>query len=91
MLPAERFRHIIFPAALKQRPKVINLAAAREDLVAKAEPDCDLSEEAASFLDWLFAQAGLEARRYRPETLQRRLSACLRAARPFDGAGALFA
>jgi hypothetical protein len=81
MLPAERFRHIVFPAALKQRPKVINLAASQKDLVAKAEPNCNLSAETAAFLEWLFAQAGLEARRYRPETLQRRLPACLRALR----------
>lgn len=79
MLPGERFRHIVFPADVKQRPKIINFAHVQEKGATRAEPVCDLSQENALFLNWLFAQAGLDARLYRAETLQRRVPACLRA------------
>jgi chemotaxis methyl-accepting protein methylase len=35
-------------------------------------------DEADPFVNWLFRQAGLSAAHYRPETLRRRLPACLR-------------
>src|SRR5947207_5291204 len=40
-----------------------------------------LEPEEESFVRWLFRRAGLDARQYRPETLRRRLEACLRAIR----------
>src|SRR5207245_7846764 len=76
-----QFRHIVFPGEVKQRTKIINLAAAHEEALTSEEPACDLCEENASFLTWLFAQAGLQVRHYRTETLQRRMPACLRALR----------
>src|SRR5437868_7645319 len=76
-----QFRYIIFPTDARQRPKLINLGASPEEVTSDADPVCDLSEENASFLNWLFSQAGLDARLYCAEMLQRRLPACLRALR----------
>lgn len=78
-----RFRHIVFPALTNARPKPVDLGAPLVVRPPGAGPGggVSLTGETASFLDWLFAQAGLCARHYRPETLQRRLPACLRALR----------
>lgn len=75
--PGSRFQHITFPAeALHKR--LLSVLRARS-----GEPprllEVSLSEENALFLQWLFAQAGLDLRYYRPETLHRRLPACFRA------------
>lgn len=43
-----------------------------------SELDRTPSKETEPFLRWLFAQGGLRAEHYRPETLNRRLLACLR-------------
>jgi chemotaxis methyl-accepting protein methylase len=40
-----------------------------------------LSDEEEHFVCWLFERGGLDARMYRPETLRRRLPACLRTLR----------
>jgi chemotaxis methyl-accepting protein methylase len=74
-----KFRHVVFPAEARRRQKVLNLTAAGEIPAAPAERETPLSLETAAFLRWLFRQAGLEVRAYRPETLRRRLPACLRA------------
>jgi chemotaxis methyl-accepting protein methylase len=71
----------VFPTETKSRQKVINLATLHEGTPSSADPACNLSEENVSFLNWLFARAGLQVRNYRIETLQRRLPACLRALR----------
>jgi chemotaxis methyl-accepting protein methylase len=57
----------------------MNLTPATDTPVLPAEPTVDLLAEDGSFLRWLFAQAGLDVRAYRPESLRRRLPACLRA------------
>jgi chemotaxis methyl-accepting protein methylase len=46
---------------------------------ARGSGDADLSLESSGFLRWLFSQTGLDVRAYRPESLARRLPACLRA------------
>lgn len=75
------FRHVIFPGEVRRRQQVVNLAAS-PDVVAAGEPTPPgLSEEQADFLQWLFQQADLRLSLYRPETLLRRLPACLRALR----------
>ncbi len=76
-----KFRHVVFPGEVNRRKKVINVAAACDSPTLPAGEMPDLSEENASFLRWLFAQAGLDVCQYRVETLQRRLPACLRALR----------
>src|SRR5437764_366516 len=44
-------------------------------------PEAAPAETADPFVAWLFGRAGLSAAAYRPETLRRRLPACLRALR----------
>src|SRR5579884_4536883 len=76
--PSTRFRHVIFPAeALHKR--LLSVLPAR-DVELPRPQQVSLSEENALFLQWLFAQAGLELTCYRPETLHRRLPACFRRA-----------
>jgi chemotaxis methyl-accepting protein methylase len=55
--------------------------AESDDVADPATPGGGLSAEQESFIDWLFARASLDARAYRPETLGRRLGACLRTVR----------
>jgi chemotaxis methyl-accepting protein methylase len=74
---SKQFRHVVFPGAAGTRKKVLNLSGPSP--IALPVDDPSLSQENASFLQWLFKQAGLDARLYRVETLQRRLPACLRA------------
>jgi len=74
-----RYEHVVF----RQRPgkrRRINFAPTQNSkdsfnapVTASLLDPCD-----AAFLRWLFAQAGLELRSYRQETLHRRLAACLR-------------
>lgn len=50
-----------------------------------------LEADEQRFVDWLFALGGLNARAYRPETLRRRLPACLRGLRAASVADARLA
>jgi len=78
---AKRFEHIIFPREEKRR-HAINLAPATLTPILPRETfNQNCPQDEADFLDWLLQRAGLDARHYRPETLQRRLSACFRAIR----------
>ena len=78
-----RFRHVVFRESGRRR--AVNLApraAGGESpprYHAADEPQLDADEQ--RFIDWLYAHGGLDARAYRPETLRRRLPACLRALR----------
>jgi chemotaxis protein methyltransferase CheR len=74
---AAQFRHIVFPRELRGR-KAVNLAVGA-DPAAQPSAAGSLDAEATAFLRWLFARVGLDADRYREETLRRRLPACLRA------------
>ncbi len=76
-----QFRHVTFPAEFERRRKVINFAAPGTVWGRAVVPDSALPEEQAAFLAWLFSQAGLDARAYRSETLQRRFPSCLRSFR----------
>lgn len=75
--PGARFRHIVFPGEAFHK-RLLNVLRARAGEPPRPQ-EVSLSEENALFLQWLFAQAGLELRYYRPETLHRRLPACFRA------------
>jgi chemotaxis protein methyltransferase CheR len=80
VLLSAKFRHVVFPDEAGRRRKAVNLAA--EGVPEPPPlPEWDPPGENAAFVHWLFAQAGLDARAYRPETLHRRLSACLRGLR----------
>ncbi|HEY4260968.1 MAG TPA: CheR family methyltransferase [Schlesneria sp.] len=74
---AQRFEHINFPRE-EMRRVAINLAPTgpRQSFSSAQLPSW--SPEEMEFVIWLLAQSGLDARCYRPETLQRRLPACLR-------------
>lgn len=86
-----RFKHIVFGfgtfgVSRARRRRAINLApppAIPPPLEVLPDPrgrhGCkSLTAEEEQFIVWLFRRAGLDARRYRPETLRRRLAACLR-------------
>jgi chemotaxis protein methyltransferase CheR len=76
-----RFRHVVFTGEIRRRKSVVNLGVSRDAAAAPIEPERNLSQESAAFVHWLFKQANLDAGRYRVETLQRRLPACLRSLR----------
>jgi chemotaxis methyl-accepting protein methylase len=74
-----QLEHIVFPGAGRGGRSARNLGPA--PTVAAEEPSAPsavASEDGEPFLTWLFSQAGLSAWQYRPETLHRRLPACLR-------------
>src|SRR5438034_10203547 len=65
-----RFRHVVFASSMGPRRSIdFAPAEACEEIEPKTQK---LSREEESFIDWLFAQAGLDARIYRRETLRRR-------------------
>jgi len=77
---SSKFRHVVFPGQIARRHP---LPIARLTQ-APPLPRCGgtpISAEGMAFLEWLFSKAGLDARLYRFETLQRRLPACLRGIR----------
>ncbi len=75
-----RFSHIVFPHELARR-HLVNVATLSESGTSLREPTRSLPMDERRFVTWLFAQAGLDAHAYRPETLARRLGACFRALR----------
>jgi chemotaxis methyl-accepting protein methylase len=77
-----QLKHVVFPADARRRPAARNLApGAAVAADGPSLPLPDSPDAAAPFVGWLFARAGLLAGCYRPETLRRRLPACLRALR----------
>jgi chemotaxis methyl-accepting protein methylase len=85
--PAARYRHVIFPDSVGGYGKAVNLSprqpqgAPADAGPSPAAPTEPLAPEVESFLRWLLSRAGLSFRHYKPETLVRRLPACLRALR----------
>jgi chemotaxis methyl-accepting protein methylase len=75
-LRAARFRHVVFADGPSVIARQASLTADRRRTAPVV-----LDAEEAEFLPWLFQRAGLDADAYRPETLRRRLPACLRALR----------
>ena len=82
---AARYRHVIFPDSVGGYGKAVNLSPRPasdgvpvDSGAAAAEP---LAPDAESFLRWLLSRFGLDLRHYKPQTLGRRLPACLRALR----------
>jgi chemotaxis methyl-accepting protein methylase len=86
--PAARYRHVIFPDSVGGYGKAVNLSP-RQPVDAPADPAArspalpvePLAPDVESFLRWLMSRAGLNHRHYKPETLNRRVPACLRALR----------
>jgi chemotaxis methyl-accepting protein methylase len=80
---AGRFRHVVFAGPGGRAARIVNLAppAAADDRPDDADRGRRLTDEEESFVGSVFACAGLDARAYRPESLGRRVQACLRALR----------
>jgi chemotaxis methyl-accepting protein methylase len=80
-----QLQHVVFPARRRQRSPARNVAPSSSGPAAdRPEPDAiGLPPPGAAepFVEWLFGHAGLSAAHYRPETLRRRLPACLRVLR----------
>ena len=97
MAQAVRFRHVVFPDSVGGYGRAVNVAPHAHAGVGDPDSDPGPAPEAAppavrarepaltedeeSFLYGLFAHVGLGLRHYKPETLHRRLPACLRALR----------
>jgi chemotaxis protein methyltransferase CheR len=79
------FRHVVFPDSIGGYGRALNAAPQKliEVEVRSPSPPPEfppaLSPAAESFIRWLFIRAGLRFSHYKPETLARRLPACLRA------------
>jgi chemotaxis methyl-accepting protein methylase len=76
-----QLQHVVFPAANRRRPAARNLAPPKPRSADDSPSPRADALAADPFVAWLFRQAGLSATHYRPETLRRRLPACLRALR----------
>lgn len=78
-----KYRHVVFTGAAGSTARIVNLAppAALEISGEARGGELQLDEEEDAFIRSLFACAGLNAGAYRPESLRRRLQACLRALR----------
>lgn len=77
---ANQFQHIVFPHEAVARPP-IDLTHQNYPSLSGSQGEHVLPDDESQFLAWLFEKAGLELRRYRSETLHRRMSACLRTLR----------
>jgi chemotaxis methyl-accepting protein methylase len=98
-----RFRHVVFKRTVRRRAVDLAPRASAGDHAAAADADAAagvpffdrraarLAADEEQFVNWLFEQGGLDARAYRPETLRRRLPACLRALRAASVADARLA
>jgi chemotaxis methyl-accepting protein methylase len=81
------FKHVVFPDSVGGYGRVVNLAPPRR-ADAEATPGAapnggpgPMTPEVESFLRWLLSRSGLSLSHYKPETMLRRLPACLRALR----------
>jgi chemotaxis protein methyltransferase CheR len=78
--PSLNLRHIVFPRQIARR-RPVPAARLVQPLLSPSSTCTPITAEGEAFLAWVLSKAGLDARMYRPETLQRRLPACLRAVR----------
>ena len=85
---AGRFRHVVFPDGVRRYGRAVDAAPVTVEPYRAggssghdARPVLPPSADAESFLRCVFAHAGVGMRHYKPETLHRRLPACLRALR----------
>ena len=77
------YRHVVFPGEGLGAGELMNfgLPAAAPELPLPAPSREALSDNESQCVQWLFEQAGLNPEDYRPETIKRRIPACLRALR----------
>lgn len=74
-----RFSHINFADKLNLSARPLNLAP--RTAIAASNAEEPLQREDREFLDWLLDRAGVSLSHYRPESLARRVPACLRVLR----------
>ncbi len=75
------YRHVVFPDTLADREPAIDRLAPPRPRSLPPHPDRNLSSSEQDCLRRLFGLAGLDLDDYRPETIKRRIPACLRALR----------
>ena len=75
------YRHVIFPDMFEESGRALNLTPPRVDEIVPPAGSDRLSPDELDCVRWLFEQGGLEFDDYRPETIKRRIPACLRALR----------
>ena len=78
MLPTPRFNHVVFPAEKRRKGPLDLSSRPTLSTVSTGGEDPRFTGEQMALLRWLFAEAKLDLRAYRGETLLRRLPACLR-------------
>jgi len=79
LLPlSARFRHIVVARGARWRRTPLDCASPERVTERVAEAPRSEPGESQLFCQWLFEKVGLDARAYRPETMLRRLPACLR-------------
>src|SRR5918993_4086279 len=76
-----KYRHVVFTSPTGSVARIVNLAPPADAPADDRRAHLELNEEEAAFVRSLFACAGLDANAYRPDSLRRRLQACLRAVR----------
>jgi chemotaxis protein methyltransferase CheR len=78
LLPlSARFRHIVVARGARAGRRPLDCTGS-ERTAEKLEAPASEPGEHQVFCRWLFDRAGLDAKNYRPETLKRRVTACLR-------------
>ena len=76
-----KYRHVVFTGPTGSTARIVNLAPQPSTRADGSLGTSELTDEEDAFLRSVFACAGLDANAYRPESLRRRLQACLRAVR----------
>ena len=75
------YRHVVFPDADSGYGVAVNFSPNQPIQVQVPPIRWHLSPEESECVQWLFGKVGLRLEDYRPETVKRRLAACMRALR----------
>jgi chemotaxis protein methyltransferase CheR len=73
-----QFQHVVFPGDSEPHGDALNLTPCRQKPKRISECPTILPQQDEAFLSDVMARAGLDLQLYKPDTLARRLSACLR-------------
>ena len=75
------YRHVVFPDADAGRRVPVNFSPTQAIQIQVPSTNRGLSHDESECIQWLLGRAGLRLADYRPETVKRRLPACMRALR----------
>jgi chemotaxis methyl-accepting protein methylase len=81
LIRPNKYRHVVFTGPFGSTARIVNLGPQPAQESDGRQEQHRLTEEEEAFIHSLFACAGVDANAYRPESLRRRLQACLRAVR----------